>query len=277
MGNRALQLVTLLVAVVVGVGAAIGVRAVRNASNEQSTSSNASASSAPSTSSVTNPTPSPTASPSASPSPSSSPVELPSQAPAPPAVPVRPAGAAGYPPQLLAGSSYFYSGSGTLALLAVDNQDSGFTICAGINNTNQSIPAGYRAAYFVSVSFSDGNILSAGYIREGSTSTDFGQIQNGNGAPVGNRSSSPTAPGVHNYCVGRTSAGWAMTVDGTTVFSTAAEPAGSSSGASLHFESTIQQQPGGSGGSGQFVVPGFQNINIDGRAPTQLQGVTSTF
>jgi len=101
-------------------------------------------------------------------------------------------------------------------VLASDSQDAGTTICAGISNTSQSIPAGYRASYFVAVLMPDGNSLSAGYIREGSTSTDFGQIQSGS-SRSGAKSSSATGPGVHNYCVGRTSGGWAMTAGSSRI------------------------------------------------------------
>ena len=272
MGNRALQMVTLIVAVAVGVGAAYGVRAVRSVPSQQASST--SSTGTPSASADLSPSPTPSASPSAqaSPSPAPSPTVAPSSTPTRPA-----AGAAAYPAQLQAGSTYSYSGSGQLAVLASDGQDSGTSICAGITNTSQAIPTGYFASYFVSVAFPDGNILSAGYLRQGSTSTDFGQIQAGSAPAVGNRSTSATGAGTHTYCVARSGSAWVMTADGGTVASTTAEPATSTSGATLHFESTIQRKGSSTTVPLAFVVPGFSGLSIDGRAPTQLTGSISTF
>ena len=275
MGNRALQMVTLIVAVAVGGGAAYGVRAVRNVSSQQASSTSSTPGASPSASTDLGSSPSPTASPSdqASPSPAESPTLSPPPAPTRPA-----AGAAAYPAQLQAGSTYSYSGSGQLAALASDGQDSGTSICAGITNTTQFIPNGYLAAYFVSVTFRDGQVLSAGYVRKGSTSNDFGELQSGSSKP-GNKSSSATSAGTHTYCVARSGSAWVMTADGGTVASTTAEPATSTSGATLHFESTIQRVPGSSAATVAlgFVVPGFQNISINGRPATQLKGATVPF
>lgn len=268
MGNRAVQAVTVIVALALGVGVAFGVHQFRGTSNQQATNS----------------TPTPAASPSASPSPSPSPSTSPSPSPTqtPSAAPTSTPGGgtggqpAGYPAQIRSGSAYPYSGSGSLAALATDSQDSGTSICAGITNTGQNIPTGYIAAYFVSVTFPNGNILSAGYLREGTVSNDFGQIQNGS-TKTGNRSQTATAAGTHNYCVTRGSSGWVMTADGANVYGTSAESATSTAGATLRFESTIQPVGSPQVTSLSFVVPGFQNIAIDGHPPTQLVGSTITF
>ncbi|MDP9325910.1 MAG: hypothetical protein M3O87_05160 [Candidatus Dormibacteraeota bacterium] len=267
MGNRALQLATLIVAVAIGVGAAFGVRAVRNVSDQQ-VASNSSASPSPALS----PSPSPLVSVPPTPAESASP--SPVASPAATSAPGRTAAA--YPPQILAGSAYQYSGQGSLAALATDSQDNGTTVCAGINSSSQSIPGGDLAAYFVSVTFRDGWVLSSGYIRQGGTSQVFGQQQN-TPTPVGNRESTAMSAGNHTFCVARSGGGWNMTADGATVYSTTVEPATSFAGATIAFESTIQRKDQGSGAALTFLVPGFTALAIDGQPPTQLKGSTKTF
>jgi hypothetical protein len=266
MGNRALQLVTLLVAVAVGVGAAVGVRAVRNVSPQQASS---------------NTSTSPSASPSlgASPSLSSSPISTESPSPSPLASPSAPSrtGAA-YPQQIQAGTVYQYTGSSSLAALASDSSDGGSSVCAGINTTSQLIPPGYLAAYFVSVTFRDGQVISSGYLRQGSTSNDWGQLQNSSTKDA-KQESSPTPAGTHTYCVTRSGGAWITTADGATIYTTTAEPATSFAGTILNFESTIQRKPDNSGPvkALSFFVPGFKALAIDGQPPTQLKGATKIF
>ena len=263
MGNRALQVVTLLVALGVGAGAAFGVKAVRDASSQQ-----ASATTTPT------PSPSPAAAATSSPTPSASPSPSPSPSPTP--TPSKPAAAAAYPPQIQAGSTYNYSGRASLAAVASDSKDSGSSICAGITNTTQFIPSGYLAAYFVSVTFRDGQVLSSGYLRNGTTSNNFGQLQNRAGPPPNQVSSDPTGAGTHTYCLKRSGSAWVTTADGATVFSTNGESATSTAGATLSFESTIQQKSSNVVALA-FVVPGFSSIAIDGSPPTQLIGSTQLF
>jgi hypothetical protein len=268
MGNRALQLATVLVAVVLGVGAAYGVREVRNVSTKQA---------------VSTPTPSPSPSPSPlavdSPSPSSSPAESPSPSASPSPAPSAAPGSAPYPAQLQAGTTYQYNGTGILAALATDSADNGSSVCAGINNTSQTIPDGYIGAYFVSVTFRDGQVLSSGVLRiDGSTSHDFGQLQNPSGKK-GNQDSGATPDGTRTYCITRGSGGWDMTSSGSPVptYSTNAETATTFAGATITFESTIQRRGDSSSPitSLTFVVPGFSNLAIDGKPPTQLKGRTA--
>lgn len=274
MGNRAVQLATLLVAVVLGLGTAYGVRALRTG-GQQATSTSPSSTTA---------SPAPAGSPSAAASPQAS--ATPSASPAPGGTEQPPGGAgpgpggtsggAALPPQILAGSTYRYSGVGTLALLAQDSVDSGTSICAAINRASLGPPAGYLTGYFVSVTFRDGNVLASGYVQTRSGSNDFGSIQNAAGKQ--GIKSAATAPGAHTYCVTRSASGWTMTSDGSAVFSTAGEPAATTAGATLRFESTIQRVDSSQPVVAQtFVVPGFSALTVDGRAPAQLQGFTRTF
>ena len=275
MGNRAVQVITVLLAIGVGIGAAAGVRAVRNGG-----SLTAQASPSPSTSTaVASPSPLPSPSPSPSPTPSESPSPSPSPSASPAATPAAPAtaGPAPYPAQIGAGYTKHYGGQGTLAILA-SSTNSGTSICSGVNTTDQEIPPGYISSYFVSVTFSDGNILAAGYAREGTTSQDFGSFQAGqNGTSVGAKSTTATPPGSHTYCVNHTGSGWQMTSDGTVLYSSTAESAASTAGGTLRFESTIQQtDPGQPVSPLDFTVPGFHDIAIDGKPPTQLHGGSVT-
>lgn len=262
---------TLLFAVVLGVGGAYGVRAVRNASNQQATSNPTPTAESPS---PVYPSPSPVE---ISPSPVPSESPSPTQAPAPQATktPVA-AGPAAYPAEIKAGTTYHYGGSGQFAALASDRRDSGTSICAGINTTSQAIADKYLASYFVSVTFSDGNILSAGYVRQGTTSNDFAQIQKGS-TKTGNRANAPTTGASHTYCVTRSGSSWKMTSDGAELFSTTSEAASSTAGAVLRFESSIQDNGSPSPVSTDFVVPGFHDIAIDGKPPTQLTGAHGPF
>jgi len=126
--------------------------------------------------------------------------------PAPaPAVAPPPAvlGPAAYPPQITAGSSYAYSGSGTLIVGASDSIDTVTRVCAGINDSTQAFPAGYAGVYFVGIQFADGNRLAAGYERNAAGRLDFATIQNDRtGLKQGARAPGPTT-GSHTYCVTR--------------------------------------------------------------------------
>jgi hypothetical protein len=271
MGNRAVQVVTIIVALAVGGGAAFGYPEPRGSSQQSSTQGQAT----PTPEVSESPTPFELPSPVPTPSPTQAPTAPPSPPPAPSPTSAAPQPAA-YPAQITAGTMYQYSGHGTLVALASDNQDAGTTVCAGITNSGQNIPPGYLAAYYVSVTFRDGNILSAGYVRSGVASQDFGQIQNG-GTKNGSKSATPTASGTHTYCVNRTGSSWSMTADGTTIYSTTAEGAANTVGATLRFASSVEPSGSPPGTPFAFSIPGFSNIAIDAKPPTQLRGQTLTF
>jgi hypothetical protein len=272
MGNRAVQVITVLLAVVVGIGGAAGVRAIRNGG---SLTAQATPSPTPSTFELPSPSPFLSPSPEASPSPIESPSPSPEASPAPAPTPTQGGapGPAPYPAEIKAGYTKQYSGQGSLAVLA-SSTNSGTTICAGIATTDQEIPSGYIASYFVSVSFADGNILGAGYAREGTTSQDFGSFQQGQtGTPVGAKSPTATPAGTHTYCIRRAAGGWEMTSDGNVVYSTNAEAATSTSGATLRFSSKIARVDANAAvATLSFTVPGFSDLSIDGKPPTQLRG-----
>jgi hypothetical protein len=273
MENRGLSLgVGVLVAIVIGVGLAFGYHQVKNnqtAVAQPTPSPQSSPSEAPS------PSPSPAA-PSPSPSPSPSPAPSPSPSPSHAASPPPPPGPAGYPAQISAGSSYPYSGSGSLFVGAQDSADVGTSICAGINDTTQSFPAGYEGVYFVAIQFTDGNRISAGYQRSASGRQDFGTVQNDRtGFRTGSPVPGPTS-GSHVYCVSHSGSNWAATDDGKTIFSTTVETAAVSNG-QLLFESSAQHFDTATPLTAfSLTVPGFHDIGIDGKPPTQLRGFTSS-
>ena len=269
-----------LLAVLVGVGSAYGVNLARKGSSAtaiNSPSPQASAAESPS------PSPSESASPAASPSPldSPSPAAVPSPspvpAPSPAASPTSAGAAAAYPQEISAGNGYHYNGSGHRAVLAQDSRDSGSTICAGINESTQAFPAGYEGVFFVAIQFPDGNRLSAGYVRTGAGRFDFGQLDNdATGAHFGKQAA--VTPGSHTYCITHSAAGWVMTDDGSTIYTSGSETAASTSGATLRFENLTGPDPRISPAPPPsayvLVVPGFHDIKVAGAAPTQLVGTT---
>jgi len=274
MDNRGVNLgIGVLLAVVIGVGSAFGYHQLQNHQTA-----------------VTQPTPSPQETPSEAPSPSPSespataspspeatlspsPVPSPSAAASPPPT----GGPAAYPPQLAAGSSYPYSGSRSLGVGAQDSDDKGTAICAGINDSTQAFPAGYEGVFFVAIMFSDGNRISAGFVRNSSGRMDFGTVQNdGTNFKQGVQVAGPTS-GSHVYCVSHSGSNWVATDDGKTIYTTTVETAAVSSG-QLLFESSAQHfDPSTPTTSFSLVVPGIHDITIDGKAPTQLVGFTTSF
>jgi hypothetical protein len=214
--------------------------------------------------------PTPSAAPTASKAPSAAPSAAPRPSPPPP-------GPAPYPPEISAGSRYSYSGSGGLIAEAIDNQDVGSSICGGINESTQAFPSGYEGAYYVSVAFPDGNILSAGYLRYGSGARqDFAEVER-NGVKYGGAGGA-TTPGSHTYCVSHSASGWSFTDDGAPIGCSGCpgEPASNTRGASLRFANTIQRFQGQSG-SFALIIPGFHDISVSGQAPTQLTGRVQPF
>src|SRR5437660_673485 len=117
MGNRAVQVVTIVVALAVGGGAAFGFHALRG-SNQQSSTQGAAT---PTPEITESPTPFELPSPVPTPSPTPPPTAPPSASPAPSPTSTAPQPAP-YPAQITAGSTYQYSGHGTLVALASDSQ-----------------------------------------------------------------------------------------------------------------------------------------------------------
>jgi hypothetical protein len=281
MGNRAVQAGLVVLFLVFGVVAAYALNGAGKKAGGATANGSPSAASSPSAS----PSEAPSASPSAPlPSPSEAPTQSPTAAPAP-AQSTQPTGTTptgtssctttgsggsgppGYPRQVSAGASYQYCGSGRLIVDAVDGGEGGSAICAGIEETTQAMPGGYRGAFFVGIEFRDGKILSAGYIKTGSSRTDFASLADGAGTPLGGNVGGDPGPGGHTYCVSHTGSGWTMTRDGsTTIFTTAAEAAANVAGATVKFDSQLQPLNGATTAAFGFTIPGFHDITDDGAA-----------
>jgi hypothetical protein len=186
------------------------------------------------------------------------------------------AGPAAYPPEITAGTSYSYPGSGTVTAFASDRRDVGTSACAGINESTQVVPAGYIVYFFVAIKVPDGNILSAGYIKTSLERHDFGSLQRTDGSRDGvANAAGTTTPGSHTYCVTHTAGGWTMTDDGTTIFTTAAESASSTSGGEVRFQNSASvnpSQPPTQTQSFNLVVVKWHDLAVGGSAPTQLTG-----
>jgi hypothetical protein len=275
MENRGLTLgIGVVLAVAIGIGGAVGYHQLKG---NQTAVSQPTPSPQTSPSEVPSPSPSPSPSPAApTPSPSPAPSPSPSPSPAPVAPPPPPSRAAAYPAQISAGSTYPYSGSGTLFAGAQDSADTGTSICAGINDSTHAFPAGYEGVFFVAIQFTDGNRISAGFQRSAAGRQDFGTVQNDRtGFKTGNPVPGP-ASGSHVYCVTHSGSNWAATDDGKTIFSTTVETAAVSNG-QLLFESSAQHFDAATPVTPfSLVVPGFHDITVDGNAPTQLRGFTIT-
>jgi hypothetical protein len=106
---------------------------------------------------------------------------------------------------------------------------------------------------------------------------DFGTVQNdGTKFKQGVQVPGPTS-GSHVYCVSHSGTNWVATDDGKTIYSTTVETAAVSSG-QLLLESSAQHFDAAKPvTSFSLVVPGFHDIGIDGKAPTQLRGFTTSF
>jgi len=181
-------------------------------------------------------------------------------------------GPAGYPSQVQSGRAYNYCGPRRFISRGTDGGETASGVCAGINESTQGFPAGYTGVFYVGVQFPDGQVVSAGYVRDANGRHDFGSIQAVNSSsPSGGAVGADPGPGSHTYCVTRTGSGWATTRDGSTIY-TAPEGAGNLSGASLRFDSDVQ--PVGSAAAQQFTftVPGFHDILVGGAGPRQLRG-----
>jgi hypothetical protein len=267
MDNRGLSLgLGVLVALVIGVGSAFGYHQVKNSQTavsqpspspqESPSPSSSPAAASPSPSLAASPSPSPSASPSASPSPTNV--------------------AVSYPSELAAGQTYQYSGNGTLLAGAQDSADRGTSVCAAINDSTQSFPAGYEGVFFVAIMFTDGNRISAGFQRSASGRQDFGTVQTDHNPPTGNPVPGP-ASGTHTYCVSHSGSNWIASDDGKTIFSTTVETSTASNG-QLLFESSAQHFDTAKPVTAfSLVVPGIHDITVDGKPPTQLRGFTTTF
>jgi hypothetical protein len=159
----------------------------------------------------------------------------------------------------------------------MDGVDAVTSVCAGINDSSQAFPAGYEGVFFVGIQFADGNRLSSGYERSAAGRADFASIQNDRtGLKQGARAPGPTT-GSHTYCVTRGPSGWVMTDDGVAIFSTSVETASISTGTLLFDSSAQKADPHAIPAAFQLVVPGFHDINADGRPPRQLRGFTLAF
>jgi hypothetical protein len=98
---------------------------------------------------------------------------------------------------------------------------------------------------------------------------DFGTVQNdGTKFKQGVQVPGPTS-GSHVYCVSHSGTNWVATDDGKTIYSTTVETAAVSS--AQHFDAAKPVT------SFSLVVPGFHDIGIDGKAPAQLRGFTTSF
>jgi hypothetical protein len=252
---------------------------------------------ATSTGPVTSPSPTLAASPNLTTSPSAAPAPSPSPSPeaspsataeASPTAPPSPAasasatatptGAAPYPAQINAGFTAAYSGSGTLAALASDSRDSGTSVCAGINETSQTFAAGYDGNYFISITFPDGVTLSTGYIKTPTGRQDFAEYQAG-GKQYG-AATVATTPGSHTYCLKRGDSGWVMTDDGTAIACAGCpnETAANTAKATIKFQSTVANIDSSKPKqSFNLVVPGFHDIAVGDKPPTQLRGQVITY
>jgi len=211
--------------------------------------------------------------------PSAAPSVAPSSPAAPP--PTVPVGPAAYPPELVGGTSYSYSGKGTLTAFALDKRDVGTSACAQIDESTQSVPVGYAVYFFVSIGFPDGNILSSGYIKTSAERHDFGSVQKGSTRTGTANPPGSTAAGSHTYCVTHGASGWTMTDDGKSIFGTTAESAADTSGAEVDFHNSASLNPDNAAPppvqSFSLVVVGWHNLTVGGKPPTQLTGVVSRF
>jgi hypothetical protein len=226
----------------------------------------------PTASATAAPTPSPEATPSATAAPTTQPTPTASAT-----ATATPTGAA-YPAQINAGFTAAYSGSGTLAALASDSRDSGASVCAGINETSQTFAAGYDGNYFISITFPDGVTLSTGYIKTPTGRQDFAEYQAG-GKQYG-AATVATTPGSHTYCLKRGDAGWVMTDDGTAIACAGCpnETAANTAKATIKFQSTVANIDSSKPKqSFNLVVPGFHDLAVGDKPPTQLRGQVITY
>lgn len=285
MSGRGGQVIAAIGVMVLGFAVAAGVNGFHTANlgkpSPQPTIQ-AQASASPSTSAAASPSPSPSpaasTAPTAAPSPAAAPTAAPTQASTPP-----PSGGTAYPAQIKAGSSYSYSGNGSLAAYASDSAESDASVCAGINTTSQNFAKGqYAGYYFVSISFPDGVTLATGDIRTTGEQHDFASYQKGGAAPLGSQAPDGTTPdGSHTYCLTHGAGGWAATRDGAPVACGGCpqEPAGDTRGATIKFESLVSRIPGATGPvvASTLTIPGFHDITVGGNPPRQLRGATQAF
>jgi hypothetical protein len=294
MSGRGGQAVAIIGVILLGFAFAAGVNGIHTTNNgrptgQPSAQARASASPSPSASASASASssPSPVPSPSAAPSPSPTEAPSPSAAPTPAATqssaPPPPAGGAAYPAQVKAGSSYSYSGSGSLAAFASDSAETAGSVCAGINTTSQDFARGqYAGYYFVSITFPDGVTLAAGDVRTTKEQHDFASYQKGSAAPLGSQAAEGSTPdGTHTYCLSHGSGGWTATRDGSTIACGGCpqEPAADTRGATIKFESLVSRIPGATGPvvASNFTIPGFHDISVGGNPPRQLRGTTQAF
>ncbi|MDQ6748473.1 MAG: hypothetical protein M3010_10275, partial [Candidatus Dormibacteraeota bacterium] len=182
---------------------------------------------------------------------------------------------AAYPPQLTAGTSYSYRGTGTLVAHATDSVDSGNSVCAGINENTQNFPTPDQGVFYVGVVFPNHQILAAGYIRRNGRRADFASIQNEDGSGRAGHTGGDPGAGSHNYCVSRSGSAWVMTRDGSELYSTTREAANDVHGAELKFVNNVGPSVEGAAGvPTTLVVPGFHDITVGGQPPRQLRGAT---
>ncbi len=87
------------------------------------------------------------------------------------------------------------------------------------------------------------------------------------------------SPGMDNrgLSLGIGGPNWVATDDGKTIYSTTVETATVSSGQLLLESSAQHFDTAKPVTSFSLVVPGFHDIGIDGKAPTQLRGFTTSF
>lgn len=283
-----------MIAVVIlfGVGAAVAVNGARRhnqtataspsprPSIEASPSPSASPAASPSPTPAESPSPTASATPSSQPTPTPIPTTTPSTAPTVPAggggagsnCSTTGSGGSGSPREISAGAQYQYCGPAALVVHATDSRDSGATACAGINESTQSFPDGYDGVFFVGVQFPDGQIISAGYIRNSAGREDFGSIQNGSGSQKAGTLGRDPGAGSHTYCVAHVASGWEMRRDSTVIYSTSAEPATDVRGTVLKFDSDVQTVGRPGAANFTFTIPGFHDILVGGSPPSQLRG-----
>ena len=267
MGNRgAVIAVSAVVAILLGVGGAYVAHNARTGPVAVNSSPSASPSESPSASPSESPSPETSPSPSEAASPAASPTAVPSPTASP-----APAGPAAYPQQIKAGSQYSYKGSGTMTVLAADKADVGTSACATIDESTSPVPAGYWTFFYVSIQFNDGLVIAVGYVKSATERHDFATA-----GSTGNPNAGPTTPGAHTYCLTRTAGKWVASDDGKAIFSTSAGGA-STAGASVQFHSSAQLDavapaPPAARHSFNLVVPGFHDLSVGGKPPTQLIG-----
>jgi hypothetical protein len=164
-------------------------------------------------------------------------------------------------------------------VFASDARDVAGSACAGINDSDLTVPAGYQIYSFVSFTFPDGKIVSAGWVKTSGGRLHFGSIQNRDGSGQAGNLAAPgsLAAGSHTFCVTHGSGGWTATDDGATIFTTLAEGAVDSSRGSVQFHTSVSRAADSTAPTASFslLVPGFHDIVVGAKAPTQLAGQTA--